>query len=151
MTLLTFSSANLLSFECTVEKGGLLILQGGGATRAGLLPTTKVPEYMYKHHRSWYAFARAQGLLLEPDDITLIRSTVKASGWTVVAFTDTDDCHGQTFRLETQNGSVERLGVSTALSYQRSTAVQYRTNARVRLPVVGTSAILYIFMLTTVL
>lgn len=113
-----------LSFECVRNKGGLLIINGGGAIQEVLRPNKTFPEYMHTYHDSWCDFAADRGHDVLPEDIIMVRGTVKASEWTVAAFTD--ETRHQSLQLEAQGG-LGSAGISVSLSDASSSTVEHRS------------------------
>lgn len=75
------------------------MLKGGGATQDIVLPNTTFPEYMLAHYDSWYKLARERGHSIGPEDLIMVNGTVKASDWTVSAFSDKGKHHSFNFDL----------------------------------------------------
>lgn len=81
------------SFSCRSHRGAFLILQDY-ATRSWIEPNSRFTDYIRQYHDSWYAFAtdpEKLGLECKPEDIVLVRGTMKTSAWTVGAFLARDD------------------------------------------------------------
>ena len=114
------------SFECDRNKGGVLVLSGGGAIQEVLRPNNIFPEYMRANHDSWCDFAREQGHAVDPEDIVMVRGTVKASEWTVAAFLD--ETRHQTLELKASAATLGSLGVSLSRSVTSSMSVEHRTS-----------------------
>ncbi|KAI0089368.1 hypothetical protein BDY19DRAFT_140693 [Irpex rosettiformis] len=114
-----------LSFECARSKGGLVVLNGGGAIQEVLRPNKAFPEYMHTYHDSWCDFAREKGHDVSPEDIVMVRGTVKASEWTVAAFMD--ETRHQSLELEAQGGLIGSAGISLSLSVASSMSVEHRS------------------------
>lgn len=77
-------------FKCTNQEGALLVLMDN-ATKSSLNLNDIFEEYMLRNHESWYSFARnpdTLGIRCSPEDIILVRGTVKTSAWAVAAFFD---------------------------------------------------------------
>lgn len=100
------------------------MLNSGGAIQEVLRPNKTFPEYMHLYHDSWYEFSKERGHDVAPEDIVMVRGTVKASEWTVAAFTD--ETRHQSLHLEAQGGSFGSVGVSLALSDASSMSVEHR-------------------------
>ncbi|KAI0765560.1 hypothetical protein BC629DRAFT_1541098 [Irpex lacteus] len=76
------------TFKCTSHRGAFLVLDDH-ATKTSFSPNIPFKQYMLENHASWYAFAtdpKRWGLQCEPEDIILVRGTMKTSSWTVGAF-----------------------------------------------------------------
>jgi hypothetical protein len=77
-------------FECSRSVGGLLVTRDH-ATSTMVMPSVDINKYILQNHDSWYTFATnpvTYGLDCKPEDIILVRSTVKTSSWAVAAFHD---------------------------------------------------------------
>ncbi|KAI0337068.1 hypothetical protein BDW22DRAFT_1364574 [Trametopsis cervina] len=114
-----------LAFECVRNKGGLLVINGGGAVQEVLRPNKTFSEYMNRHHDSWVEFSKERGHDVAPEDIIMVRGWVKASKWTVAAFMD--ETKYQSLQLEAQAGSIASAGVNLSLSSSSSMSVDHRT------------------------
>ena len=53
------------------------------------IPNSKFPEYMKKHHRAWYDWARKKGHVVKPEQLILVRGVLTASEWTAAVFQST--------------------------------------------------------------
>lgn len=113
------------SFECARNKGGLLVVNGGGAIQEILRPNKTFPEYMHTYHDSWCEFARERGHDVAPEDLVMVRGTVKSSEWTVAAFMD--ETRHQSLELEAQGGMIGSAGVALSISASSSMSVEHRS------------------------
>lgn len=116
-----------LAFECVRAKGGLLVLNGGGAIQEVLRPNKTFAEYIHRHHDSWVEFAKKRGHVVPRGDIIMVRGWVKASEWIVAAFKD--ESKYQLLQLAAQAGSVANAGLRFSVREASSTSVEHRTGA----------------------
>lgn len=80
-------------FKCSQNCGALLVLNQ--PAKLDEIHTSKsLREYMIRNHESWCDFALKQfDLLLRPEEIILVRGSVKTSEWAVAAFMDRGSSH----------------------------------------------------------
>ncbi|KAI0084197.1 hypothetical protein BDY19DRAFT_973545 [Irpex rosettiformis] len=101
------------NFHCTSDRGALLLLKDY-ATKTSISSNPHFPEYMRRHHESWYRFAtdpEKLGIECMPEDIILVRGTTKTSAWTVAAFLfKIDRVHG--LAVEAQLGPAASFGLT---------------------------------------
>ncbi|KAI0765564.1 hypothetical protein BC629DRAFT_1541120 [Irpex lacteus] len=85
----TVAGGNLAyTFKCSSHRGAFLVIDDH-ATKTSFSPNIPFKRYMLEHHASWYAFAtdpKKFGLQCEPEDIILVRGTMKTSSWRIGAF-----------------------------------------------------------------
>ena len=69
---------------------------------------------MLEHHDSWHEFARANGFSMKPEDIVMVRGTVKARRCLVAAFTG--EASELSLQFDAAGGIFGRLGLSLSSS-----------------------------------
>lgn len=83
---------------------------------------------MRKNHESWYAFAKdpeTYGLHTEPEEIILVRGTVKTSAWALAAYTDAgNQAHDITFNAKA--GTLAGAGFKWSSSHSSSAQLEQR-------------------------
>ncbi|KAJ3552475.1 hypothetical protein NM688_g4134 [Phlebia brevispora] len=95
-------------FTTTKAQGAMLLLPEP-ADLEQITTNTKFPKYMEQHHTSWVQYARKIGFGCKPEDIVLVRGTMKTSNWTVAAFQQ-DSRSGRA----SLNGSFTPVGLPVA-------------------------------------
>ncbi|KAI0753577.1 hypothetical protein BC629DRAFT_1177844 [Irpex lacteus] len=76
------------TFKCSSHRGAFLDLKDH-ATKEWIELNPEFSDYMRRNHDSWYTFVTDPGKLglqCSPEDIILVRGTVKTSSWTIGAF-----------------------------------------------------------------
>lgn len=58
------------------------------ATKSSLGLDGPFEQYMLRHHQSWCTFAANLGIRREPQDLILVRGTIKTTSWAVAAVFD---------------------------------------------------------------
>lgn len=97
------------TFQCTSHSGAFLDLKDH-ARRDWIERNSKFTDYMRQHHASWYAFVTGSkvGLECSPEDIVLVRGTMKTSSWNLGAFI------GQEHRLHDISAGGDIASTATA-------------------------------------
>ncbi|KAI0089371.1 hypothetical protein BDY19DRAFT_140875 [Irpex rosettiformis] len=113
---------SLISYKCVSHKGAILLLNEGGTTQETLLPNSNFPAYMLEHYDSWYKLAKEQEHDIEPEDLVMVKGTVKASDWTVAAFYDKSK--HRSFKVEARGIPYVGAGLSFTNS---KVSTEYRT------------------------
>ncbi len=111
--------------ECQSEWGALLILRDY-AKQESLLSDKQCMRYIYANHMSWYHFAMASHLPFEfePEDVVLVKGTVKTSDWAVLALqvehnmSDEAPLFRGTFEPEETGGFVLSVKESSRMCYE---------------------------------
>lgn len=119
-------------FECSNSQGGMLIIHDQ-ATKAMVQRSTKIAQYIARNHGSWCDFAidpDKYGVQCQPEDIIMVRGTLKTSAWTVAAYWgNMKQTHSLSFSCPL--GSAVEATVEAASSEERHRPnVQYRTGPR---------------------
>ncbi|KAI0088758.1 hypothetical protein BDY19DRAFT_144753 [Irpex rosettiformis] len=115
-----------MSFTCTSGKGALLVLSGKGAKQELLRSNDIFTDYILKHHESWYELAKRRHHSVRPEDIIMVRGTIKASDWTLASFASEAD--RKEFTLQVKGGPSAYAGVSFVRSVVHAQSVDYRTS-----------------------
>ncbi|KAF7789117.1 hypothetical protein EIP86_000052 [Pleurotus ostreatoroseus] len=112
-------------FECSTSQGAVLVLKDP-AKKTYLLPSRTIQSYVVKNHLSWHRFATQRfDLLLDPEDIIMVRATVKTTGWALGVFLDNGDTvHDVSFAA--QAGSLGEATFEWSFTKQISTQFQHR-------------------------
>ncbi|KAF7796004.1 hypothetical protein EIP86_007173 [Pleurotus ostreatoroseus] len=113
-------------------QGAILVLKDS-AKKTYVLPSRNFTTYMGKHHMSWYEFASLEkyGLLLRPENIVLVRGTIKTTAWALGAYIDSgNDDHGVSFTA--QAGQVAGAELEWSFSKQISSHFEHRSGPRRR-------------------
>lgn len=93
------------------------------------MPCTSITQYIKQNHDSWYAFAINQdtyGLDCKPEDIILVRGTIKTSAWAVAAFIESGN-HVHDVSFSGQVGPFADAGFNWASQQSRQSSFEYRT------------------------
>lgn len=80
---------------------------------------------MLRNHQSWYDFATTAGIGLDPQDIILVRGTIKSSSWAVAAFFDAGK-HVHEVSFNGQFGNVASIGVDYAQQQETFCSFEHR-------------------------
>ena len=102
-----------------------MVLNHGGADQEVLKPNTAFPDYMRKHHDSWYAFAQERQHAVRPGDIIMVRGTIKARKWTVAAFVGEET--EQSLHFDAHGIAPLAFGASLRLATTSSASVLHRS------------------------
>lgn len=114
-------------FKCTESQGGLLIVQDYVQKTSLMHHAKEVLRYIRQNHDSWYGFATGDnyGIHCDPEDIIMVRSTMKTSAWAVAAFKDSGDrIHNLSFNVV--GGPLGNAGFQLASQVAVQSSVEYR-------------------------
>lgn len=110
-------------FECTNQEGAVLVL-ANYATKSALMLDGIFKDYMLQNHQRWHHFATTTGIRRDPQDIILVRGTIKTTEWAVAAVFDAgQQVHEVVF--DGHFGDLARVGarysaeLSTACSFEQ--------------------------------
>ena len=109
------------------SQGAILVLRDT-AKKIATHSATCFRSYMRKNHESWYAFARdpdTYGLHAEPEDIILVRGTVKTSSWALAAYTDAGT-HAHAIAFNAKAGAVAGAGFKWSSTHSSSAQLEQR-------------------------
>ncbi|KAF7789085.1 hypothetical protein EIP86_000018 [Pleurotus ostreatoroseus] len=115
------------SFNCAKEQGAFLVLMED-AKKTVVPPAVNFTTYMRKNHSSWYEFAthsQNYGLACKPEDIILVRGSVKTSAWALGAYTENGN-HVHDVSFSGQGASFASAGFKWASSNQSSARFEHR-------------------------
>ncbi|KAI0944756.1 hypothetical protein AcW1_002389 [Taiwanofungus camphoratus] len=112
-------------FECKDETGALLVLKDA-ATKTILRRSARMPDYMLRHHASWYDLARdTLGMDLRSDEIIFVQGVVKTTDrWALTAVTDSGE--GVEVHFSTDLGPYGNASFSFSRDRQASLSYPYR-------------------------
>ncbi|EKM58770.1 uncharacterized protein PHACADRAFT_85684 [Phanerochaete carnosa HHB-10118-sp] len=116
------------SYECTSSQGGLLVIRDH-ADKTIVQPATDIVQYIRQNHDAWFGFATkpgTYGLMCKPEDIIMVRGTVKTSAWTVAAFQEAGT-HVNDIELSAQAGSIADVGLQGSSSVSVYNSIEHRT------------------------
>ncbi|KAF7796003.1 hypothetical protein EIP86_007172 [Pleurotus ostreatoroseus] len=121
------SSQLAYKFDCSTSQGAVLVLTDS-AKKTYVLPSKSFTTYMGRYHASWYEFATnpdTYGLMLRPEDIVLVRGTIKTSAWALGAYVDNgNNVRGVSFTA--QAGQVAGAAFEWSFSNQISSQFEHR-------------------------
>ncbi|KAF7789119.1 hypothetical protein EIP86_000054 [Pleurotus ostreatoroseus] len=123
------------SFDCSTTRGAILVLVAA-AKKTYVPHSNSMTSYMGKNHASWYRFAtnpNQLGLELSPEDIVMVRGTIKTASWGVGAYINNGDTsHGVSFTA--QMGQLAEASFEWSFTNQISAQFYHREGGLPRHP-----------------
>ena len=105
------------------------------STKTLVMPANDIVQYIRQNHDSWYSFATnsmTYGLQCKPEEIIMIRGTVKTSAWQVAAFID-DGGHTHDVSFSGQIGPFVDAGFQVTSQTTQQPSHQHRSGPNKRL------------------
>lgn len=93
-----------------------------------MLHAKDIVEYIRQNHDAWYSFAtnsQTYGLQCKPEDIIMVRGTVKTSAWAVAAYRDSGN-HTHNVAFSGQVGPVADAGFQLTSSSTVQSSFEHR-------------------------
>lgn len=145
-TLPSTVSADLAyKFQCTQNQGAMLVL-ADPAKKTHARNTLDFKRYMMEHHDRWHEFAtQTVRLDCKPEDIVLVRGTVKTGTWAVAAYLEGENSSREV-SFHVSSNPVATIGFEWSSEIQERGNFEWRSSsAKIRQatePTTNTAALL---------